>query len=106
MHVHTSPHLVNWHERYRIGVEGGKGQIVEDSLLADALRRIAVANAGQHITVFEILTAAAFLLFSEIPADAVIMEVGMGGRLDCTNVVDRPPSRSSCRFPSIIRLSR
>jgi len=90
VHVHTSPHLVNWHERYRIGVKGGKGQIVEDGLLADALRRVAVANADQHITVFEILTAAAFLLFSEIPADAVIMEVGMGGRLDCTNVVDRP----------------
>lgn len=90
VHVHTSPHLVNWHERYRIGSRQGPGQLVEDALLADALRRVAVANAGEPITVFEILTAAGFLLFSEIPADAVILEVGMGGRLDCTNVVDKP----------------
>lgn len=90
VHVHTSPHLVNWHERYRIGKRGGPGALVDDALLADALRRVAAANAGQPITVFEILTAAGFLLFSEIPADAVIIEVGMGGRLDCTNVVDRP----------------
>ncbi|MCY1665352.1 bifunctional folylpolyglutamate synthase/dihydrofolate synthase [Rhizobium sp. SL86] len=90
VHVHTSPHLVNWHERYRIGQRGGPGVLVGDALLADALRRVAAANAGQPITVFEILTAAGFLLFSEIPADAVIIEVGMGGRLDCTNVVDRP----------------
>ncbi len=72
VHVHTSPHLVNWHERYRIGSRQGPGQLVEDALLADALRRVAVANAGEPITVFEILTAAGFLLFSEIPADAVI----------------------------------
>ena len=90
VHVHTSPHLVNWHERYRIGVKGGRGALVDDLVLADALRRVAKANDGQAITVFEILTAAAFLLFSEIPADVVIMEVGMGGRLDCTNVIDRP----------------
>lgn len=90
VHVHTSPHLVNWHERYRIGVKGGRSALVEDAILADALRRVAKANDGQAITVFEILTAAAFLLFSEIPADVVIMEVGMGGRLDCTNVVDTP----------------
>lgn len=90
VHVHTSPHLVHWHERYRMGRTGQPGQLVADSLLADALRRVAEANAGQAITVFEILTAAGFLLFSESPADAVIIEVGMGGRLDCTNVVDRP----------------
>ncbi|SIR28890.1 dihydrofolate synthase / folylpolyglutamate synthase [Rhizobium sp. RU35A] len=90
VHVHTSPHLVNWHERYRIGQRGRPGTLVDDALLADALRRVATANAGQAITVFEILTAASFLLFSEIPADAVVIEVGMGGRLDCTNVVDRP----------------
>ncbi len=67
VHVHTSPHLVNWHERYRIGKRGGPGALVDDALLADALRRVAAANAGQPITVFEILTAAGFLLFSEIP---------------------------------------
>ncbi|TWF46642.1 bifunctional folylpolyglutamate synthase/dihydrofolate synthase [Neorhizobium alkalisoli] len=90
VHVHTSPHLVHWHERYRIGVKGGRGQLVDDALLADALRRIADANAGQMITVFEILTAATFLLFSEQPADAVILEVGLGGRFDATNVITDP----------------
>ena len=90
VHVHTSPHLVNWHERYRIGVPGGRSQIVEDEVFADALRRVSSANAGQTITVFEILTAVTFLLFSEQPADAVILEVGLGGRFDATNVVERP----------------
>jgi dihydrofolate synthase/folylpolyglutamate synthase len=90
VHVHTSPHLVNWHERYRIGVKGGPGQLVDDAVFADALRRVGEANGGQHITVFEILTAVGFLIFSEIPADAVILEVGMGGRFDSTNVVPNP----------------
>ncbi len=89
-HAHTSPHLVNWHERYRIGVKGGRSQLVDDALLADALRRIAAANDGQAITVFEILTAATFLLFSEQPADVVILEVGLGGRFDATNVISNP----------------
>ncbi|MBP1847196.1 dihydrofolate synthase/folylpolyglutamate synthase [Rhizobium petrolearium] len=90
VHVDTSPHLVNWHERYRIGMKGGRGQLVSDADLADALRRVGKANAGQQITVFEILTAVSFLLFSEKPADAVILEVGMGGRFDSTNVVPNP----------------
>ncbi|CAD7024316.1 bifunctional folylpolyglutamate synthase/dihydrofolate synthase [Pseudorhizobium halotolerans] len=90
VHVHTSPHLVNWHERYRIGVKGGRSQIVEDEMFAEALQRVAAANAGQTITVFEILTAVTFLLFSEQPADAVILEVGLGGRFDATNLVERP----------------
>lgn len=90
VHVHTSPHLVNWHERYRIGVKGGRSRIVEDEMFAEALRQVAAANAGQTITVFEILTAVTFLLFSEQPADAVILEVGLGGRFDATNVVERP----------------
>ncbi|MBW6424566.1 bifunctional folylpolyglutamate synthase/dihydrofolate synthase [Rhizobium sp. XQZ8] len=89
-HAHTSPHLVHWHERYRIGVKGGRSQLVDDALLADALRRIAAANDGQPITVFEILTAATFLLFSEQPADVVILEVGLGGRFDATNVISNP----------------
>jgi dihydrofolate synthase/folylpolyglutamate synthase len=88
-HVHTSPHLVNWHERYRMGTAGG-GQLVSDAKLADAIHRVAEANAGQKITVFEILTAVAFVLFSENPADATVMEVGLGGRFDATNVVERP----------------
>ena len=90
VHVHTSPHLVQWHERYRLGVKGGQGRLVDDALLADALERIAAANAGQAITVFEILTAATFLLFSEQPADVVVLEVGLGGRFDATNVIDAP----------------
>ncbi|MFK0334194.1 bifunctional folylpolyglutamate synthase/dihydrofolate synthase [Rhizobium sp. NPDC090275] len=89
-HVHTSPHLVNWHERYRIGVEGGRGKLVDDAVFADALRRVAAANAGQKITVFEILTAVTFILFSEHPADAAIIEVGLGGRFDATNVISDP----------------
>ncbi len=90
VHVHTSPHLVRWHERYRVGVKGGRGQIVDDALFADALRRVAEANGGQPITVFEILTAVTFILFSEQPADVVVLEVGLGGRFDATNVIENP----------------
>lgn len=90
VHVHTSPHLVRWHERYRIGVKGGPGQFVDDETFASVLRRIADANGGQQITVFEILTAATFLLFSEHPADVAIIEVGLGGRFDATNVIEAP----------------
>lgn len=90
VHVHTSPHLVNWHERYRLGVKGGRGRLVEDAVLADAVRRVADANGGQMITVFEILTAVTFLLFSEHLADVAILEVGLGGRFDATNVIPCP----------------
>ena len=90
VHVHTSPHLVNWHERYRIGRKGEPGQLVEDAVFADAVRRVVAANGGQQITVFEILTAVTFLLFSEQPADVAIIEVGLGGRFDATNVMKSP----------------
>ncbi|MCO6187986.1 folylpolyglutamate synthase/dihydrofolate synthase family protein [Rhizobium sp. L1K21] len=90
VHIDTSPHLVRWHERYRIGRKGQRGEFVSDADFADALRRVAKVNDGQTITVFEILTAVSFLLFSEKPADAVILEVGMGGRFDSTNVVPNP----------------
>ena len=89
-HVHTSPHLIEWNERYRIGKSGGGSDLVDDEVLADAIRRTAHANDGNEITVFEILTAVAFLLFSEHPADATIMEVGLGGRFDATNVISSP----------------
>ena len=89
VHVHTSPHLVNWHERYRIGRVGG-GRYVDDDAFASAIRRVGEANAGETITVFEILTAVGFLLFSEHPADAAIIEVGLGGRFDATNVIASP----------------
>ncbi len=92
VHTHTKPHLVRWHERYRLGVKGGPGKLVADNVLADAVRRVAEANNGQHITVFEVMTAVMFLLFSEHPADAAIVEVGLGGRFDATNVVVDPVS--------------
>ncbi|MCJ2082713.1 bifunctional folylpolyglutamate synthase/dihydrofolate synthase [Methylobacterium sp. J-090] len=87
-HVYTSPHLVRFHERIRIGAVGG-GHYVPEDQLADALARCEAANAGEPITVFEITTAAAFLLFSETPADVLLLEVGLGGRVDATNVIDR-----------------
>lgn len=87
VHTHTSPHLVNWHERYRLGRSGLSGALVEDDVLSEAIGRAADANGGQAITVFEVLTAVAFLLFSEHPADVCLMEVGLGGRFDCTNVM-------------------
>jgi dihydrofolate synthase/folylpolyglutamate synthase len=90
VHVHTSPHLVNWHERYRIGSSVGPGALVDDAMFADAVRRVADANGGEAITVFEILTAVMFVLFSEQPANAAIVEVGLGGRFDATNVIEKP----------------
>ncbi len=89
VHVHTSPHLVNWHERYRLGAPGG-GRLVEDKVFAEAIARVAEANKGETITVFEVLTAVTFILFSEHPADAAIVEVGLGGRFDATNVIRHP----------------
>lgn len=89
VHVHTSPHLVNWHERYRLASKTG-GKFVSDDVLAEAIERVEAANGGQYITVFEILTAVAFVLFAEHPADVVIMEVGLGGRFDATNVIPEP----------------
>jgi dihydrofolate synthase/folylpolyglutamate synthase len=85
VHVYTSPHLVRFHERIRLA-----GTLVSEDQLADALERCERANAGEPITVFEITTAAAFLLFSETPADALLLEVGLGGRFDSTNVIEKP----------------
>jgi dihydrofolate synthase / folylpolyglutamate synthase len=88
-HVYTSPHLVRFHERIRLGGIGG-GHYVSEDRLADAFARCEAANKGDPITVFEITTAAALLLFSENPADVLLLEVGLGGRVDATNVIDRP----------------
>ena len=85
VHVYTSPHLAHFHERIRLA-----GGIVAEPALADALERCEAANGGQPITFFEITTAAAFLLMSETPAEHALLEVGLGGRLDATNVVERP----------------
>lgn len=88
-HVYTSPHLVDFHERIVIGDMHGGAPIAED-LLVECLIRAEVANDGQPITLFEITTVAALLAFSESPADVVLLETGLGGRLDATNVVARP----------------
>ncbi|WP_321448688.1 folylpolyglutamate synthase/dihydrofolate synthase family protein [uncultured Cohaesibacter sp.] len=82
VHVYTSPHLVHFRERIRLA-----GTLVSDEILIDALRRCEKANDGEPITFFEITTTAAFLLFSEHPADLLILEVGLGGRFDATNVI-------------------
>jgi dihydrofolate synthase/folylpolyglutamate synthase len=89
VHVYTSPHLVRFHERIRLGARGG-GRFVDEDELADALIRAEEINAGRPITQFEITTAAAFDLFARNPADILLMEVGLGGRLDATNVVAAP----------------
>jgi dihydrofolate synthase/folylpolyglutamate synthase len=85
VHVFTSPHLVRFNERIRLA-----GRIVEDDTLAAALDEVEHKNAGAEITVFEVLTAAAFLLFSRTPADLAVLEVGLGGRYDATNVIPPP----------------
>ncbi len=89
VHVYTSPHLVRINERFRIGAAGG-GVLVSDDELREVLAHCETANGGAPITVFEMETAAAFELFARHPADVVLLEVGLGGRLDATNVIERP----------------
>jgi dihydrofolate synthase/folylpolyglutamate synthase len=89
VHVYTSPHLVNFHERVVLAGPHGSAPIAED-LLVDCLARAEAANDGELITLFEITTAAAFLAFAETPADLLLLETGLGGRLDATNVVKKP----------------
>ncbi len=85
VHVYTSPHLVNFNERIRLA-----GQLVREDQLIDAFSRCEAVNDGAPITVFEMTTVAAFLLFSEVHADVLLLEVGLGGRYDATNVIDAP----------------
>ena len=85
VHVYTSPHLVRFAERIRIA-----GTLIEDDRLSACLEECERANAGAPITLFEITTAAAYLAFSRTPADATLLEVGLGGRVDATNVIARP----------------
>src|SRR5205814_9299905 len=88
VHVYTSPHLVRFNERFRLGA-AREGRLVDDNELAAALADCERANDGPPITVFEITTAAGLLLFARNPADILLLEVGLGGRLDATNVVER-----------------
>jgi dihydrofolate synthase / folylpolyglutamate synthase len=89
VHAFTSPYLVRINECYRLGSIGG-GVLAGDDELRAALEHCERANAGAPITIFEIETAAAFYLFAQHPADVVLLEVGLGGRLDATNVIDAP----------------
>jgi dihydrofolate synthase/folylpolyglutamate synthase len=85
VHAYTSPHLARFHERIRLA-----GRLIDEDALVALLERCEAANDGAPITFFEITTAAAFLAMAETPADFALLEVGLGGRLDATNVVARP----------------
>ena len=82
VHVHTSPHLVRFNERIRLA-----GELIDDEALKDILEKCEKENAGDPITFFEITTVAALLAFSRTPADIVLLESGLGGRLDATNAI-------------------
>ena len=84
-HVYTSPHLTRFHERIRVA-----GSLISENVLADILNECELANNGKPITYFEITTCAAFLIFSRIKADYTLLEVGLGGRLDATNILKKP----------------
>ncbi|MEO1458318.1 MAG: folylpolyglutamate synthase/dihydrofolate synthase family protein, partial [Pseudomonadota bacterium] len=85
VHAYTSPHLVRFHERIRLA-----GTLIPEPDLAALLEECEAANGGEAITFFEITTVAALVAFARMPADWVLLEVGLGGRLDATNVLDRP----------------
>ncbi|SFG24716.1 dihydrofolate synthase / folylpolyglutamate synthase [Novosphingobium sp. CF614] len=87
VHVFTSPHLVRFNERIRIA-----GRLIEDGMLASLLAEVldVAEEAGIGASFFEVSTAAAFLAFARVPADACVIEVGLGGRFDATNVIERP----------------
>lgn len=85
VHAYTSPHLARFHERIRLN-----GELIAESALAELLEECEAVNSGEAITFFEVTTVAALLAFSRNPADYCILEVGLGGRLDATNVIDDP----------------
>ncbi|MFA3919206.1 bifunctional folylpolyglutamate synthase/dihydrofolate synthase [Ruegeria hyattellae] len=84
-HAYTSPHLARFHERIRLA-----GKLIAEPDLTAVLDECYAANDGASITYFEITTIAGLLAFSRVPADYTLLEVGLGGRLDATNVIDRP----------------
>ncbi|MGB7257200.1 MAG: folylpolyglutamate synthase/dihydrofolate synthase family protein, partial [Pseudolabrys sp.] len=89
VHTYTSPHLVRFNERFRLAAKD-EGILVSDEELSATLEECERINAGAPITVFEITTAVGMMLFARHPADVMVMEVGLGGRLDATNVIDAP----------------
>jgi dihydrofolate synthase/folylpolyglutamate synthase len=91
VHVYTSPHLIRFNERIVVaGAAGERGRPIEEERLVWLLEQVERVNGEDPMTFFEITTAAALVAFAETPADAVILEVGLGGRLDATNVIARP----------------
>ncbi|HKY95179.1 MAG TPA: Mur ligase family protein, partial [Kiloniellales bacterium] len=93
VHVYTSPHLVRFHERIRLA-----GRLIDEGALVALLEECEQVNGPEPITFFEITTVAAFLAFARTPADVVLLETGLGGRLDATNVVENP---ATCCITSI-----
>ena len=93
VHVFTSPHLVRYNERIRVA-----GRLIDDDALADVMGRVLDHNDDIGASLFEVNTAAAFLAFAATTADACILEVGLGGRLDATNVIERP---AACGIASL-----
>jgi len=89
VHVYTSPHLVRFNERIRLGRPGG-GRLAGDQILIQAIEEALRANRAEPITFFEVTTAVAFHLYASHPADYCLLEVGLGGRFDATNVVGAP----------------
>lgn len=85
VHAYTSPHLARFHERIRVA-----GELIDEDALTAVLDECYAANGGAQITYFEITTCAAILAFARAPADYTLLEVGLGGRLDATNVIDTP----------------
>ena len=85
VHAYTSPHLARFHERIRLA-----GELISEEYLTEVLDECYAANGDESITYFEITTVAAILAFARTPADYVLLEVGLGGRLDATNVVAKP----------------
>ncbi len=85
VHAYTSPHLARFHERIRLA-----GELITEAHLTEVLDECYRANDGANITYFEITTCAALLAFAQTPADYTLLEVGLGGRLDATNVIDQP----------------
>lgn len=85
VHCSTSPHLVRFHERITLA-----GQMISEDALCDLLTEVETVNNGESITFFEITQAAAFLAFARVPADVLLLETGLGGRVDASNVIDTP----------------
>ena len=85
VHAYTSPHLARFHERIRVA-----GELISEAALTEVLDRAYKANGSDPITYFEITTVAAIMAFAETPADYTLLEVGLGGRLDATNVIAKP----------------